>query len=146
MIQKIFLSKNKFLLIIIAIFFSLALIIFFVQQKYSYDYFIKKIETNLGLKINKKGEFSVSIFPTIHFIQNDLEISKTAKNLSFISREMILEIVKEYRNLSKTKFKIYSHSTVINGIHLKNTTTKGILQNSNIKIINFFANINEGKL
>ena len=96
MTQKIFLLKNKAIIIALFIIIAISLVLIGVNQKYNHDFFIKKIEENLGLHVNKKGEFSINFFPKIYLVQNNLEISKNTKNISLISRKIILHIVKEY--------------------------------------------------
>ena len=96
MTQKTFLLKNKTIIIAIFISVIISLVLVIVYRKYDNDFFIKKIEENYGLQINKKGEFSINFFPKIHLVQNNFEISKTTKNISLISRKITLHILKEY--------------------------------------------------
>ena len=63
MTQKIFLLKNKAIIIALFIIIAISLVLIGVNQKYNHDFFIKKIEENLGLHVNKKGEFSINFFP-----------------------------------------------------------------------------------
>ena len=146
MTQKIFLLKNKAIIIALFIIIAISLVLIGVNQKYNHDFFIKKIEENLGLQVNKKGEFSINFFPKIYLVQNNLEISKNTKNISLISRKIILHIVKEYWNFKNTKFKINSPSTVINGIPLRNVIVQGSYEDSYANIEKFISNINEGSL
>ena len=103
MTRKIFLSKNKAIIITLFIIVIISLTLVLVYRKYDYDFFIQKIEENSGLKINKKGEFSINFFPKIYFIQDNIEILKNTKNISLISRKITLHIVKEYLDLKNTK-------------------------------------------
>jgi len=146
MTQKTFLLKNKALAITLSIVVIISLVLVLVPRKYNYNYFIKKIEETSGLQISKKGKFSISFFPKIYFVQNNLEISKTTKKISLISREITLEIVKEYWDLKNTKFKINSPSTVINGIPFRNVIIEGNYQDSKTNIKKFLSDINEGNL
>ena len=68
MIQKTFLSKNKSIIITLFIIVIISLVLFVAYRKYDHNFFIKKIEENSGLHINKKGEFSINFFPKIYTV------------------------------------------------------------------------------
>ena len=148
MIQKTYLLKDnkKILVSVIAIVFSIFLIIFLFYQKYNYDYFIQRIQDNSGLQISKKGNFKIDLFPKIHFTIDNLELYSNTEKFSFLSREILLSVMQGYLNWTKKNFTIYSPSTVVNGIPLRDVRVAGNYKNSNIKINNFSTEINEGDL
>ena len=69
---------------------------------YNYNYFIQKIESSTGLEIKTNNDFSIKLFPKIHFIQNNLKIFKKNNNINLIFRKTNLELIKEYFDWNTT--------------------------------------------
>ena len=145
MIQKIFSLKNKILAVLLIILIP-AIIYIISIDKYNQDFFLKTIENKLNLEINNQGSYNINFFPKFHLIQKDLEIFKKFNNYSILSRNIDIDLIKKYLNWNKTFFQINSLSTVVKGITIRNIKVNGFDQNSEIKINEFFSDINEGKL
>ena len=146
--QKIFLIKNKYKILSIFIIFIILIIfaIYLIYQKYNYNYFIEKFENEFDLKVYKKDDYKINFFPKIYFKQNNFEIIKKNNDIELISHNANLEIIKEYLNWKTLKFTLTSPSTTLNNINVRNVIIEGNLKNEKIKILNFFANIDEGEI
>ena len=75
MIQKIFLLKNK-LIILFSIIFIILVIFFYVKNTFNYDYFITKIEEETGFIVKDKGDFEITFTPNIKILQKNLKLEK----------------------------------------------------------------------
>ena len=148
MTRKIFLLENKKKIILIFL-ILISIIIFisiFVYQKYNYNYFIQKIESSTGLEIKTNNDFSIKLFPKIHFIQNNLKIFKKNNNINLIFRKTNLELIKEYFDWNTTIINIKSPSAVFNGISLRNIIINTNYQDKKVDIKKFSSDINNGRL
>ena len=144
MILKTYSSKNKIIFLSIIILAIIISLIYFNLQKYDYKYFIKKIENDYKLQIDKQGEFEINFFPKFDFSIKNLEVTHKSNNLLIKSRKINVNIIKEYLNWRNTKFYLYSPSIVINGIPLRETNIEGNLKGSKIVIKKIDGKINEG--
>ena len=80
MMQKIFLSKNKYKILSIFIIFIILIIfaIYLIYQKYNYNYFIEKFENEFDLKVYKKevsSSFSSTPSLTLCSFADDMALS-----------------------------------------------------------------------
>ena len=104
MILKTYSSKNKIIFLSIIILAIIISLIYFNLQKYDYKYFIKKIENDYKLQIDKQGEFEINFFPKFDFSIKNLEVTHKSNNLLIKSRKINVNIIKEYLNWRNTKF------------------------------------------
>ena len=146
MIQKIFLSKNKFLIILLSIIFAIFIAFFYIIKTFNHEYFINKLEEESGFIVKNKGDFKITFIPEIRLLQKNLKLEKKKANIEIILREIELLITKKYLSLPNTNFIIDSPSAVINGIPLRNLNIQGNHNNSSIELLNLKTNINEGLL
>ena len=146
MIQKIFLLKNKFIIILLSIIFAIFIAFFYINKSFNHEYFINKLEEKSGFIVKDKGYFKITFFPEIRLLQKNLKLERKEANSEIILREIELLITKKYLSLPNTNFIIDSPSAVINGIPLRNLNIQGNHNNSNIQLLNLKTNINEGLL